>query len=256
MTIGDVQTVADATDVYYVDTGMYDAAEYGSVYVIDGERTAVVDSGTGGGYDVLTDGLEELGIDSLDAVVLTHVHLDHTGCAGHLLEDYPDAQMYVHERGARHLIDPDRLVAGIKDAVGEQWQYYAGPVPVPEERLTRLADGDKVGLGDRTLTAHEAPGHAPTSTCSTTPTRDRLHRRRRGDLRPRGGHAPGNHPAAAVRPGLGPPGRVDDHQSGAGNPRVRALRSARLRRRAVAGVQVHADGVGGGCAAEAGSACG
>jgi glyoxylase-like metal-dependent hydrolase (beta-lactamase superfamily II) len=161
MTIGDVQTVADATDVYYVDTGMYDAAEYGSVYVIDGERTAVVDSGTGGGYDVLTDGLEELGIDSLDAVVLTHVHLDHTGCAGHLLEDYPDAQMYVHERGARHLIDPDRLVAGIKDAVGEQWQYYAGPVPVPEERLTRLADGDKVGLGDRTLTAHEAPGHAP-----------------------------------------------------------------------------------------------
>ncbi|GAB7014228.1 MBL fold metallo-hydrolase [Halolamina salina] len=161
MAIGDVQAVAGTENVHYVDTGMYDTPQYGSVYIIDGERTAVVDSGTGGDYDALTGALDELGIDELDAVILTHVHLDHAGGAGHLLEDYPGAQAYVHERGARHLIDPERLVAGTKDAVGEQWQYYAEPVPIPEDRLTRLADGDAVDLGDRTLTAHEAPGHAP-----------------------------------------------------------------------------------------------
>ncbi|MFW5935421.1 MAG: MBL fold metallo-hydrolase, partial [Halolamina sp.] len=124
MAIGDVTAVEGAEDVHYVDTGMYDVPEYGSVYVIDGERPAVVDSGTGGDYERIADALDELGIDALDAVVLTHVHLDHAGGAGHLLADHPDAQAYIHERGARHLIDPERLVAGTKDAVGEQWQYY------------------------------------------------------------------------------------------------------------------------------------
>ncbi|NHX34981.1 MULTISPECIES: MBL fold metallo-hydrolase [Halolamina] len=161
MAIGDVQAVTGTENVHYVDTGMYDVPEYGSVYVIDGERTAVVDSGTGGDYERIADALDELGIDELDAVILTHVHLDHAGGAGHLLAAHPDAQAYIHERGARHLIEPDRLVAGTKDAVGDQWQYYAEPEPIPEERVTRLADGDEVDLGDRTLVAHEAPGHAP-----------------------------------------------------------------------------------------------
>jgi len=161
MSIGDVQAVDGTDEVHYVDTGMYGTAEYGSVYIIDGERPAVVDSGTGGDYDAIADALAELGIDALEAVVLTHVHLDHAGGAGRLLEDHPDAQAYIHELGAKHLIDPERLVAGTKDAVGKQWSYYAEPVPAPEERVTRLADGDEVDLGDHTLVAHEAPGHAP-----------------------------------------------------------------------------------------------
>lgn len=160
MTIGDVHAVNGTADVYYVDTGMYDVESYGSVYIIDAERPAIIDSGTGGDYDVVSGALEELGID-LDLVILTHVHLDHAGGAGRLLEDHPDAEVRVHERGVRHLVDPGRLVAGTKSAVGDQWQYYADPVPVPEDRIEGLADGDEIDLGDRSLVAYEAPGHAP-----------------------------------------------------------------------------------------------
>ncbi|MFB6221938.1 MAG: MBL fold metallo-hydrolase [Halolamina sp.] len=160
MTIGEPQRVAGTEDVYYVDTGMYDVAEYGSVYVIDAERPAIVDTGTGGDYDAVSGALDELGVD-LDFVLPTHVHLDHAGGAGRLLEDHPDAAVRIHERGVRHLVDPGRLVAGTKSAVGDQWQYYADPVPVPEDRIRGLDDGDEIDLGDRTLDVHEAPGHAP-----------------------------------------------------------------------------------------------
>jgi len=160
MTIGDAHPVTGTANVYYVDTGMYDVESYGSVYIIDAERPAIIDTGTGGDYDAVSGALDELDID-LELVVPTHVHLDHAGGAGRLLEDHPDAEVRIHERGVRHLVDPERLVAGTKSAVGDQWQYYDEPVPVPEDRIEGIADGDEIDLGDRTLTAHEAPGHAP-----------------------------------------------------------------------------------------------
>jgi len=160
MNIGEPQQVEGTEDLYYVDTGMYDVSEYGSVYVVDAEQPAIIDTGTGGDYDAVAGALEELGVD-LQYVVPTHVHLDHAGGAGCLLADHPDAEVRVHERGVRHLIDPERLVAGTKSAVGDQWQYYAEPVPVPEDRVEGLADGDEIDLGDHSLVTHEAPGHAP-----------------------------------------------------------------------------------------------
>lgn len=160
MTIGEPQRVADTEDVYYVDTGMYDLESYGSVYIVDADQPAAIDTGTGGDYDAVAGALDKLEID-LQYVLPTHVHLDHAGGAGRLLEDHPAADVRVHERGVRHLVDPERLVAGTKSAVGDQWQYYAEPARVPESRIDGLADGDSIDLGDRTLTAHEAPGHAP-----------------------------------------------------------------------------------------------
>ncbi|MEF8857845.1 MAG: MBL fold metallo-hydrolase [Halolamina sp.] len=160
MTIGEPQRVKGTEDIYYVDTGMYDVSEYGSVYIIDAERPAIVDTGTGGDYEAVSGALDELDVD-LQFVLPTHVHLDHAGGAGHLLEDHPDAEVRIHERGVRHLVDPERLVAGTKSAVGEQWQYYAEPVPIPDDRIDGLEDGDEIDLGDRSLAVQEAPGHAP-----------------------------------------------------------------------------------------------
>ncbi|MFP4529882.1 MAG: MBL fold metallo-hydrolase [Halodesulfurarchaeum sp.] len=155
-------TAGKSRDLYYVETGDFDPATYISVYLIDGERPAVVDTGTGANADVLVDALAQLDLSpaELEAIVLTHVHLDHAGGAGYLAEAAPNADVYVHEAGAKHLVDPARLWAGTKAAVGDQIQFYADPRPIEESRIVPLEAGDRIDLGDRELVAHPAPGHA------------------------------------------------------------------------------------------------
>ena len=163
MAIGDVYNAEHCEAVHYVDTGMYDVPEYGSVYVVDAERPALVDTGIGARYETILDAMGEVGIapEDLEVIAITHVHLDHAGGVGYLVEECPNATVYVHEIGAPHLVDPTRLWEGTKQAVGDQVQYYAEPEPVPEDRIVELTDGDSVDLGDHTLDAHHAPGHAP-----------------------------------------------------------------------------------------------
>ena len=166
MAIGDVSAVPGAADLYYVDTGMYDTERYGSVYILDAERPAFVDTGIGTNREFLLDALDELDIAREDVAYIlpTHVHLDHAGGAGYLAEACPNATVMTHEIGVPHLVDPERLVEGTKAAVGRQWEYYVEPEPVPEDRLEPLSDGDEIDLGDRTLSVIEAPGHAPHQT--------------------------------------------------------------------------------------------
>ncbi|MFB6130814.1 MAG: MBL fold metallo-hydrolase, partial [Salinigranum sp.] len=106
------------------------------------------------------DAIEEYLGGELDYVLPTHVHLDHAGGAGYLAERYPEATVLTHEIGVPHLVDPEGLIEGTKAAVGDQWEFYVDPRPVPEDRIEGLTDGDEVDLGDRTLTVHHAPGHA------------------------------------------------------------------------------------------------
>jgi glyoxylase-like metal-dependent hydrolase (beta-lactamase superfamily II) len=163
MAVGDVRPVPGCADTHYVDTGMYDVPEYGSVYVLDGERPALVDTGIGADRERILGALDELGIarEEVELLCPTHVHLDHAGGAGFLARACPNATVVCHGAGVRHLVDPSRLVAGTKAAVGDQWGFYADPEPVPEDRIEGVTDGDVVDLGDRRLRVHGAPGHAP-----------------------------------------------------------------------------------------------
>lgn len=163
MAPGDIYDVDDADRVHYVDTGMQDTTEYGSVYLLDAERPAVIDTGIGTGYELILDALETVGVDpaELAYILPTHIHLDHAGGAGYLLEECPEATVLCHEIGVPHLVDPGRLIEGTKAAVEDQWEYYAEPKPIPEDRIDGLTGGDVVDLGDRSLTVHHAPGHAP-----------------------------------------------------------------------------------------------
>jgi glyoxylase-like metal-dependent hydrolase (beta-lactamase superfamily II) len=162
MAAGDVFSVPPIPDLHYVDTGMYETTEYGTVYILDAERPAIVDTGTGLTYERVLDALAEVGIApaDLEVIALTHIHLDHAGGAGYLLEECPNATVEVYERGADFVRDPEGLVAGTKAAVGDEWQYYADPKPIPEDRLHEFAAGETIDLGDRQLVAHAAHGHA------------------------------------------------------------------------------------------------
>ena len=178
MGIGDVRdvTTGDCTDLHYLDTGMYDAPEYGAVYLLDDDRPAIVDTGIGTEHERVLDALEEVGIgrEELAVIAVTHVHLDHAGGAGFIADACPNATVYAPDRGGHHLVDPSRLVEGTKGAVGDQWEYYTEPKSVPEERLTTYADGDVIDLGDHELRVHAAPGHAPHHNVFEDPANDAI----------------------------------------------------------------------------------
>jgi glyoxylase-like metal-dependent hydrolase (beta-lactamase superfamily II) len=93
------------------------------------------------------------------AVLLTHIHFDHAGAAGALVERWPDLEVWVHERGARHLVDPERLVASARRLYGEDFDRLWGRVvPVPRESLRVLEGGERDVLGAYDVVY--APGHA------------------------------------------------------------------------------------------------
>jgi glyoxylase-like metal-dependent hydrolase (beta-lactamase superfamily II) len=130
----------------------------------DSGHAAFVDVGTNDSVPLLLAALAELGIDrgAVDYLLLTHVHLDHAGGAGALLRELPNAQALLHPRGAPHMIDPAKLIAGSQAVYGKERfrQLYGTLVPMPRERVRVVHDGEKVQLGARTLELLHSPGHA------------------------------------------------------------------------------------------------
>jgi glyoxylase-like metal-dependent hydrolase (beta-lactamase superfamily II) len=112
MAIGDVRavTAGECTDLRYVDKGTYHTDGYGSVYLLDAEWPAVVETGIGTDCDRILDALDAVGIDreAVAVVAVTQIHLDHASGAGYLAEARPNAEVVVHDRGEPHLVDPER----------------------------------------------------------------------------------------------------------------------------------------------------
>jgi glyoxylase-like metal-dependent hydrolase (beta-lactamase superfamily II) len=101
------------------------------------------------------------GMDELRAVVVTHIHLDHAGASGNLLAEAPNATLYVHQLGAPHLADPERLLKSASRIYGDQLDFLWGDVmPVPEGRIVAIDEGDSITAGDLTLDVLYTPGHA------------------------------------------------------------------------------------------------
>ncbi len=132
--------------------------------IVDGGRAAFVDVGTNSSVPYLLGALAELGIarTAVDYLLLTHVHLDHAGGAGALMRELPNAVALLHPRGAPHMIDPAKLIAGSQAVYGAERfrRMYGQLVPIVPERVHAVADAERVVLGGRTLELIHTPGHA------------------------------------------------------------------------------------------------
>jgi len=151
-------------DVFQIDTRMAGYPGITAGYLIRGSRPCLVETGTAPSAPVVRAALARLGVGAADlaTVVVTHIHLDHAGGAGDIASMYPSASVVVHVRGARHLADPSRLMAGARAVYGSALDRLFGElVPVPADRIVSLDDVGVVDLGDgRRLESHYSPGHA------------------------------------------------------------------------------------------------
>ena len=133
-------------------------------YLVEGPDPLLVETGSQSSVGALLDALAELNVDANDlaGVAVTHIHLDHAGGVGDVARAFPNATVYVHEKGARHLVDPERLVSSAAMVYGDLLDKLYGRLdPTPAERIHVLEDGEDVVVGPgRTLTTVDSPGHA------------------------------------------------------------------------------------------------
>ena len=139
---------------------MFGEPEMMAAHLLPGAKPAIVDPGPANRASDVIEGLDALGIDQLDSIILTHIHFDHAGAAAILAERYPGATVYIHSRVAKHLADPTRLTESVKAVWGEATEDLFGfPASIDPDRIESLEDGDRIDLGDRSLETIATPGH-------------------------------------------------------------------------------------------------
>ncbi len=151
-------------EVFEIDTLMGGHTGITAGYLIRSDRPCLVETGTALSAPTVVDSLAHLGIGPADlaTVVVTHIHLDHAGGVGDIAAAFPSAQIVVHERGARHLVDPAKLVASAHRVFGPVMDELFGDLkPTEAERIIALGEVGSIDLGGgRRLDAFHAPGHA------------------------------------------------------------------------------------------------
>ena len=129
----------------------------------DGVEAALVEVGPTSTAETLLRAVQARGVplERLRHLIVTHIHLDHAGALGWLLQRLPHATAYVHPVGAPHMVDPSRLISSASRLYGEMMERLWGEVvPVPQERLRVVRDGERITVAGRTLLAVDTPGHA------------------------------------------------------------------------------------------------
>ena len=152
-----------------IDSG-FGRPQLAAIHLIaEGDRAALVDTGSNASLPIVLQALKAKGLTpaQVEYVILTHIHLDHAGGAGALMQALPNARLTVHPRGARHMVDPARLVAGTIAVYGEAQarRMYGDILPIPAGRIVETPEGATIRLGERALTFLDTPGHARHHVC-------------------------------------------------------------------------------------------
>jgi glyoxylase-like metal-dependent hydrolase (beta-lactamase superfamily II) len=158
-----VEHMADG--IYRIETHYLDQEGIASCYLIeDNGELAFVETNTNNAVPFLLGAVDHLGFqpEHVKYVILTHIHLDHAGGTGLLMSKLPNAKLVVHARGRKHMINPEKLIEGVKAVYGEEkyTQLYGDILPIDKDRVQAIMDTGSVTLGKRTLDMYDSPGHA------------------------------------------------------------------------------------------------
>lgn len=156
-------------NIFLIDSQLYSIPQWGSVYLVNETRKALIDTGPATSANAVLEGIRRIGVrpQDIDYIIVTHIHLDHAGGAGVLIREMPRAQVMVHHRGARHLVNPARLISSVIEAQGEAVMAREGEVlPIDADKVKSVYDGDEIRLSEKqVLKIIETPGHAPHELC-------------------------------------------------------------------------------------------
>ncbi len=133
-------------------------------YLIRAEKNILIETGAASAIPSILEALEVIDLDpgKIDAIAVTHIHLDHAGGAGLLMDHCSNAELLVHEKGKKHLVDPGKLIASAKQVYGTMFDTFFNPVlPIPAERIRVMEDREEFEIGiNRKLKFIDTPGHA------------------------------------------------------------------------------------------------
>jgi len=151
--------------IFVVETYYLDREHYAACYLlVDNGEAAVIETNTNYAVPRILDGLDQLGLtpEAVKYVILTHIHLDHAGGAGELMTKLPNAQLVLHPRGKRHMIDPTKLIESVKEVYGEAKykELYGDILPIAKDRVQTAEDGSSLFVGSRELEMYHMAGHA------------------------------------------------------------------------------------------------
>ena len=151
-------------NIFCFDTN-YVRKKFTSIHFIkENNKVLIIDTGTNHSVKSFIDALSDMHVspNSVEWIVLTHVHLDHAGGAGLLMQICPNAKLVVHPRGLRHMIDPQKLWSSVVAVYGQKTaeQQYGKLIAVSKERVLPVEEGSTINFQGRIITFFEAPGHA------------------------------------------------------------------------------------------------
>lgn len=164
-----MQEFIPGSDIFTVDA-LYYQPELAAIHLVKSEnRIAIVDTGTQFSLPQIEAALQAIGLDyaAVEYIILTHIHLDHAGGASALMQCCNNATLVVHERGARHMAQPEKLIAGSVAVYGEKefQQLYGEISPIDAERIISPGDGEELTMGRRRFCFYDTPGHASHHFC-------------------------------------------------------------------------------------------
>lgn len=159
-----MQEYVNNSNIFTIDA-LYLQPQLAAIHLVrEQNRIALIDTGTQYSVPQVETALEKMGLNfsHVELIVLTHIHLDHAGGASSLMQLCENAELVVHPKGARHMAEPEKLVAGATAVYGETEfkKLYGNIMPIDAARIVSPADGEEISLGNRAFRFLDSPGHA------------------------------------------------------------------------------------------------